>query len=194
MPPETDPFARFGEVFARAAADAPFDSTAAALATADAEGQPSVRIVLVRSFDEHGFLFYTNYRSRKAADLDVNPRAALCFYWPWIDEQVRIAGTVARVSAALSDNYFAQRPRGSQIGAWASEQSRPIEDRSVLERRYLEIERRYDGQPVPRPPHWGGYRLSPASIEFWKAGAYRLHDRWSYTRAADGWRVERLNP
>jgi pyridoxamine 5'-phosphate oxidase len=194
MPPDTDPFARFGDVFARAAADAPFDYTAASLATADAAGDPSVRIVLVRSFDEDGFLFYTNYRSRKAGDLEVNPRAALCFYWPWIDEQVRIDGTVARVSAALSDSYFAARPRGSQIGAWASEQSQPLDDRSVLERRYHEIERQYDGQPVPRPPHWGGYRLSPASIEFWKAGAYRLHDRWRYTREPGGWRVERLNP
>jgi pyridoxamine 5'-phosphate oxidase len=194
MPPEPDPLARFGEVFARAAADAPFDYTAASLATADATGQPSVRIVLVRSFDEEGFLFYTNYRSRKAADIEANPRGALCFYWPWIDEQVRIEGALSRVSAELSDTYFAARPRGSQIGAWASEQSRPLEDRSVLERRYLALDGQYEGQPIPRPSHWGGYRLSPAQIEFWKAGEYRLHDRWLYTRDGSTWRVERLHP
>lgn len=194
MLPTDDPFVRFGEVFARAAADAPFDYTATALATVDAAGQPSVRIVLVRTFDDDGFHFYTNYQSRKAAEIQANPRGALCFYWPWIDEQVRAEGPITRLSAEQSDAYFAARPRGSQIGAWASHQSQPLADRSVLEARYFAIERQYDGQPVPRPPHWGGFRLSPTRIEFWRAGQYRLHDRWLYTRDEAAWHVERLNP
>jgi pyridoxamine 5'-phosphate oxidase len=174
-----NPLVRFGELFERAAHQAPFDHTAAALATVDDQGRPSVRVVLVRSFDDRGFVFFTNYASRKGRDIERNPAAALCFYWPWLDEQVRIEGRLARVTPDESDAYFASRPRGSQIGAWASMQSEPLSARSELEARYFDSEREYDGQTVPRPPHWGGYRL---------------HDRWLYTRTADGWQMERLYP
>jgi pyridoxamine 5'-phosphate oxidase len=189
-----NPIARFAELFERAAREAPFDHTAAALATVDDQGQPSVRVVLVRSFDDRGFVFFTNYASRKGRDIERNPAGALCSYWPWLDEQVRIEGRLTRVTPDESDAYFASRPRGSQIGAWASTQSEPLSARSELEARYFDSEREYDGQTVPRPPHWGGYRLRPERIEFWKAGAYRLHDRWLYTRTADGWQMELLYP
>ena len=186
--------ARFAALFARAADNAPFDHTAAALATANGQGAPSARIVLVRTVDERGFAFYTNYHSRKGREIEQNPAAALCFYWPWLDEQVRAEGRLERVSAAESDEYFATRPRGSQIGAWASSQSEPLANRSDLEARYFDVERHYEGAVVPRPPHWGGYRLSPHRIEFWKAGQYRLHDREVYTRTGDGWETETLYP
>ena len=190
----TDPIVRFVETFGRAAVQAPFDHTAASLATATPEGEPSVRVVLVRQFDERGFVFFTNYESPKGEDIAANPLGSLCFYWPWIDEMVRIAGPLTKVSPEESDAYFATRPRGSQIGAWASNQSRPLSARSELERRYFDIERQYEGQPVPRPPHWGGYRLKPARMEFWRAGEYRLHDRWLYTATPDGWDIEVLFP
>jgi pyridoxamine 5'-phosphate oxidase len=190
----TDPIVRFVDTFARAAAQAPFDHTAASLATATPGGEPSVRVVLVRQFDDRGFVFFTNYESRKGEDLAANPAGSLCFYWPWIDEMVRIEGPLTKVSPEESDAYFATRPRGSQIGAWASNQSRPLSDRSELERRYFDIERQYEGQNVPRPPHWGGYRLKPRRVEFWKAGEYRLHDRWLYTATPDGWDIEMLFP
>ena len=190
----TDPIVRFVETFERAAAQAPFDHTAASLATATPAGEPSVRVVLVRQFDDRGFVFFTNYESRKGEHIAANPVGSLCFYWPWIDEMVRIAGPLAKVSPEESDAYFATRPRGSQIGAWASNQSRPLSARSELERRYFDIERQYEGQPVPRPPHWGGYRLKPLRMEFWRAGEYRLHDRWLYTATPDGWEIEILFP
>jgi pyridoxamine 5'-phosphate oxidase len=190
----TDPIVRFVDTFARAAAQAPFDHTAASLATATPGGEPSVRVVLVRQFDDRGFVFFTNYESRKGEDLAANPAGSLCFYWPWIDEMVRIEGPLTKVSPEESDAYFATRPRGSQIGAWASNQSRPLSDRSELERRYFDIERQYEGQNVPRPPHWGGYRLKPRRVEFWRAGEYRLHDRWLYTATLDGWDIEILFP
>jgi pyridoxamine 5'-phosphate oxidase len=189
-----DPLVRFAETFARAAQDAPFDHTAASLATVNRAGQPSVRVVLVRTFDTHGFKFFTNYRSRKGQDIEDNPLASLCFYWPWTEEQVRIEGPLARMTPEESDAYFALRPRGSQIGAWASDQSHPLESRAELERRYFAIERQHEGADVPRPPHWGGYRLAASAVEFWKAGQYRLHDRWLYTLDGNGWRVERLYP
>ena len=185
---------RFATLFARAADKAPFDHTAATLATANAEGAPSARIVLVRHHDERGFTFFTNYHSRKGLEIAQNPAASLCFYWPWLDEQVRAEGRLEKVSAAESDEYFATRPRGSQIGAWASSQSEPLANRSDLEARYFDTERHYEGAVVPRPPHWGGYRLTPERIEFWKAGQYRLHDRVVYRRTADGWETETLYP
>ena len=189
-----DPIVRFLETFERAAAEAPFDHTAASLATVTPAGEPSVRVVLVRQFDDRGFIFFTNYESRKGEDIAANPAGSLCFYWPWIDEQIRIDGPLTKVSPEESDAYFATRPRGSQIGAWASNQSRPLSARSELERRYFDIERQYEGQTVPRPPHWGGYRLRPLRVEFWKAGEYRLHDRWLYTATPDGWDIEILYP
>jgi len=185
---------RFAALFARAADNAPFDYTAATLATADRHGAPSARVVLVRTADEHGFVFFTNYRSRKALEIEENPAGGLCFYWPWLDEQVRAEGRLEKVSPAESDQYFATRPRGSQIGAWASAQSEPLANRSDLEARYFDVERQYEGAVVPRPPHWGGYRLTPDRIEFWKAGQYRLHDRVVYTRAGQGWETETLYP
>jgi pyridoxamine 5'-phosphate oxidase len=188
------PLARFVSLFDRAAHEGPFDHTAATLATAAPGGQPSARVVLVRGVDERGFTFFTNYRSRKARELDANPLAALCFYWPWIDAQVRAEGRVERVSAEESDAYFATRPRGSQIGAWASEQSERLGSRGELEQRYADVERKYHGSRVPRPPHWGGFRLRPDRIEFWKAGTFRLHDRTLYTREGDRWTVQLLNP
>jgi pyridoxamine 5'-phosphate oxidase len=193
--PEGDtPLARFVRLFERAAREGSFDHTAATLATADPSGRPSARIVLVRAVDERGFTFFTNYRSRKARELDANAAAALCFYWPWIDEQVRAEGRVTRVSPDESDAYFAMRPRGSQIGAWASAQSERLASRGELEQRYADVERKYHGARVPRPPHWGGLRLRPDRIEFWKAGTYRLHDRTLYTRDGEEWSVQLLNP
>jgi pyridoxamine 5'-phosphate oxidase len=189
-----DPMTRFAVLFERASRGAPFDHTAASLATASAEGASSVRIVLVRGVDERGFVFYTNHDSQKGRELAANPVASLCFYWPWIDEQVRADGPVARIAAAESDAYFATRPRGSQIGAWASKQSEPLGSRAELEARWREIEQRFEGRPVPRPPNWGGFRLSPSRMEFWKAGEFRLHDRWLYTRTATGWSVINLYP
>ncbi len=189
-----DPLHRFRELFARAADRAPTDHTAMALASADAAGHPSVRIVLLRGVDERGFTFFTNYQGRKARDLDANPHAALCIYWPWMDAQVRAEGPITRVSGAESDAYFATRARGSQLGAWASAQSEPLASRDVLEARVAELEQQFAGQPVPRPPFWGGYRLRPERIEFWHAGASRLHDRFLYLRDGDGWRMQLLNP
>lgn len=189
-----DPIARFAEVFTRAAQDAPYDPIAMALATSTPDGQPSCRIVLLHGADARGFVFYTNYRGRKARDLESNPHAALCFYWPWTEEQVRIEGSVARVSPEESDSYFATRPRGSQIGAWASEQSEPIGSRDALVARVREVEARYEGRDVPRPSHWGGYRVTPQCLEFWKAETYRLHDREQYTRMPDGWTMSLLSP
>jgi pyridoxamine 5'-phosphate oxidase len=167
---------------------------AVTLATVDAEGRPSARVVLLKDFDEHGFVFFTNYESRKAHDLAANPRAALCFWWPPLERQVRIEGSVERVAAAESDAYFASRPRGSQIGAWASDQSTVIESRRILEDRAAQLAARWTGSAVPRPPHWGGFRLRPDSIEFWQNRDDRLHDRFRYTRDGDRWRIERLAP
>jgi len=189
-----DPIGRFDALFRRAGDRAPFDHTAMALATSDETGRVAVRIVLLHGLDARGFVFFTNYESRKSQDIDANAQAALCFYWPWLDEQVRVEGRLAKIDAAESDAYFATRPRGKQVGAWASEQSRPLASRAELEQRCGAIDRRYAGQPVPRPPHWGGYRLVPDRLEFWKAGDDRLHDRFLYSRDGEGWRVERLYP
>ncbi len=190
----SDPFARFDEVFARAAAGAPYDPIAMALATSTPDGRPSCRIVLLHGADARGFVFYTNYNGRKARELQANPHAALCFYWPWTEEQVRIEGTVTQVSADESDAYFATRPRGSQIGAWASRQGEVLSSRDELVARVREVEASYEGRDVPRPPHWGGYRLLPQRIEFWKAEPYRLHHRTLYERTAAGWTMSLLSP
>ncbi len=170
------------------------DTAPVALATADASGHPSVRIVLIRHVDERGFVFHTNYESRKADDLQQNARAALCFHWPVLEEQIRVEGPVERIAPAESDAYFATRPRGSQIGAWASDQSRELSSQEALHLRTREIEQRFAGQIVMRPPHWGGIRVIPERIEFWFGRTDRLHERVLYTRANDVWRTSRLYP
>lgn len=190
---ESDPIALYLRLAERARMEG-IDTAPAALATADTSGRPSVRMVLVRTVDARGFVFFTNYDSRKSRDLDGNPAAALCQHWPALEEQIRVEGAVERVSAAESDAYFAGRPRDSQIGAWASDQSRALESREVLEGRIREIEARFAGQPVVRPPFWGGFRVTPDRIEFWYGRAGRLHERMLYTRAASGWTTGRLYP
>ncbi|TML51518.1 MAG: pyridoxamine 5'-phosphate oxidase [Actinobacteria bacterium] len=189
-----NPVARFQEWFREAEQAGVEVPEAMALATADADGAPSARMVLLKGADEDGFVFYSGYVSRKAGELDQNPRAALVFYWRPLGKQVRVEGTVDRVSEAESAEYFATRPRGSQLAAWASQQSSPLASRQELERRYAELEREYEGREVPLPPHWGGYRLRPETIEFWEHRENRLHDRIRYTRAREGWKVERLAP
>jgi pyridoxamine 5'-phosphate oxidase len=194
MAAKIDPIARFRKVYARAQRKDPGDHTRVALATADAGGRPSVRMVLLRGFDVHGFVFYTNYGSRKALELDANPRAALCFYWDATGDQVRVEGDVERVSAAESDAYFASRGRGSQLAAWASRQSAPLQSRKDLVTEYLHFKGRFARRPVPRPDFWGGYRLRPQRLEFWSSRAHRLHDRTFYERDGDGWTSGRLYP
>jgi pyridoxamine 5'-phosphate oxidase len=170
------------------------DAISMTLATATKDGRPSARIVLLKSFDVGGFVFYTNYQSRKGRELAENPRACLLFYWPKVWRQVRIEGTVDKVSEAESDKYFRTRPLGSKLGAWASNQSEVVDSRGTLEGRFAEIEKRF-GKDVPRPPHWGGYRLKPNEIEFWQGRENRLHDRLRYRLQEDGsWVIERLGP
>ena len=170
------------------------DTVPATLATADDQGRPSARVVLVRSIDERGFGFFTNYESRKGRELIANPFAALCFHWMALDEQIRIEGRVEQMPAEESDAYFSGRPRGSQLGAWASTQSRVLRAREDLETAYRQIEQQYDGRPVPRPSFWGGFRVIPHRIEFWYGRPDRLHDRIRYERDGDGWRIDRLYP
>jgi pyridoxamine 5'-phosphate oxidase len=188
------PLERFQEWF-REAQEAKVEvPEAMTLATAAVDGAPSARMVLLKGADEGGFVFYTGYVSRKAGELEANPRAALVFYWQALGRQVRVEGRVERVAEAESAGYFATRPRGSQLAAWASHQSHPLSGREELERRYAELEREYEGRDVPLPPHWGGYRLRPEAIEFWQHRENRLHDRIRYTRAREGWTAELLSP
>lgn len=189
----TDPIAEFVQAVRRAQ-DAGIDTTPAALGTADVLGRPSVRMVLVRQADARGFLFYTNYLSRKARDLASNPQAALCFHWPALEQQIRAEGRIERLGPSESDAYFVTRPRGSQLGAWASEQSAPLPARELLDVRYREVEKRFGTGDVPRPPFWGGYRLVPDHVEFWYGRPDRLHDRILFTRLETAWRKERLYP
>ena len=189
-----EPLEQFEHWFAEAKRAGVEVPEAMTLATADGEGVPSARMVLLKGAGEDGFVFYTGYGSRKSEELDQNPRAALVFYWRPLGRQVRVEGSVERVSEPESAAYFATRPRGSQLAAWASQQSRPLGSRDELERRYAELEREYEDREVPLPPHWGGYRLRPEAIEFWEHRENRLHDRLRYTRAREGWKVERLSP
>lgn len=188
-----DPILEFLDAAERARAHQ-VDTAPVALATADARGMPSVRMVLLRGIDERGFVFFTNYESRKGRELHANPHGALCFHWVSLDEQIRVEGPVEPVSSQESDAYFAARPRGSQLGAWASDQSATLPSREALEARYREIEARFEGRPVERPQFWGGYRLIPHRIEFWYGRPDRLHDRVLYTREGNAWRIERLYP
>ena len=182
-----DPFALFDTWFAEARASEPNDSNAMALATADAAGRPAVRMVLLKGHDPRGFVFYTNRESRKAGDLAENMQAALLFHWKSLRRQIRIEGTVSLASDAESDAYFASRGRDSQLGAWASDQSRPLDERATFEARFEAVKARFEGTDVPRPPHWGGYRVVPDRIEFWLDRAHRLHERRLFTRTAAGW-------
>ncbi|MBB6123864.1 pyridoxamine 5'-phosphate oxidase [Sphingobium subterraneum] len=182
----TDPFLLFDDWFAQARTSEVNDSNAMALATVDGDGRPSVRMVLLKGHGPDGFIFYTNFEGRKASDLLANPNAALLFHWKSLRRQIRIEGVVGRVDDATADAYFATRSRDSQLGAWASDQSRPLASRDVFMQRYEEMRARFDGQDVPRPPHWSGFRLRPDRIEFWQDREHRLHERRLFTPAADG--------
>lgn len=189
-----DPIAQFGEWYERALAKEKPLPNAVALATANRSGRVSARMVLLKSFDARGFVFFTNYHSRKGQDLARNARATLLFYWGNLARQVRVEGRIAKVTRRESDDYFATRPRGSQLSAWASRQSEVVPNRAVLEQCMAESARRYPDE-VPRPPHWGGYRLAPDAIEFWQNRDDRLHDRLLYRRSRNGrWMIERLAP
>lgn len=178
---------RFAEVYARAKDCGLREPTAMTLATATRAGSPSLRVVLLKGFDADGFVFYTNHESRKGSQLRENPRAALGFHWPPLDEQVTIEGDVSRVKDAEADAYWATRPRQSQIGAWASLQSRGLDSRQILESRFAQFQAKFGSGPIPRPPHWSGFRVNPDRIEFWKSGEYRLHARTVYQRSGRSW-------
>ena len=189
-----DPFALFDAWYREARTTEINDSNAMALATVSADGQPSVRMVLLKGHGPEGFTFYTNRGGRKAAELEVTPRAALLFHWKSLRRQIRIEGPVSRVTDAESDAYFATRSRDSQLGAWASEQSRPLPDRATFEARFAEMQARFDGGDVPRPPHWGGYRVAPERIEFWMDREHRLHERRVFVRNGERWDEGLLYP
>lgn len=189
-----DPLAQFRRWFHEAQEAKVHEPNAMALATADADGAPNVRMVLLKEATEHGFVFFTDYRSVKGAEIAGNARAALCFWWGALERQVRLRGPIARVSAEESAAYFVQRPRGSRLGAWASAQSSVIADRAELERKLVELDAKYPGDDVPLPPHWGGFRITPDQYEFWQGRASRLHDRLRYAPDGSGWKIERLSP
>lgn len=191
----TDPFARFREWMAEAEASEPVDANAMTVATASPDGRPAARAILLKGVDPRGFVFFTNKESRKSADLAANRHVALLFHWKSLARQIRIEGVVEAVSDAEADAYFATRPRISRLGAWASDQSRPLDSRVTLERRLAEYEAKYPGEEIPRPPYWSGYRVLPDSFEFWQNMPFRLHDRTVYTRRADGgWEIGKLFP
>ncbi len=190
----TDPFDLFDAWYREARETEINDSNAMALATADAEGRPSVRMVLLKGHDPNGFVFYTNQRSRKGAQLAANGHVALLFHWKSLRRQIRIEGPISPVTAAEADAYFASRARDSQLGAWASLQSEPLDRRETFEARFEDARARYEGQDVPRPPHWGGYRVTPERIEFWEDRAHRLHHRRIFLRQQDGWSEGLLYP
>lgn len=190
----TDPFALFDAWYAEARASEINDSNAMALATSDADGRLGLRMVLLKGHGPDGFVFYTNQEGRKAADLAANPQAALLFHWKSLRRQIRIEGPVSTVSEAEADAYFATRSRDSRLGAWASDQSRPLDSRATFEARFAEMQARFEGGDVPRPPHWSGYRVTPTAIEFWQDREHRLHERRLFTRDRDGWAEGLLYP
>jgi pyridoxamine 5'-phosphate oxidase len=191
---ENDPFTLFDAWLKEASASEINDPNGTALATVDASGLPNVRMVLLKDFDERGFVFYTNLESQKGREIMSSMKAAMCFHWKSLRRQVRIRGLVELVSDAESDAYYATRPRHSRLGAWASAQSRPLESRAVLESAVAELDARYPGDDIPRPAHWSGFRIIPSSIEFWEDGEFRLHDRVEFAREGDGWSKARLYP
>ncbi|WP_205479284.1 pyridoxamine 5'-phosphate oxidase [Sphingomonas arenae] len=190
----TDPFALFAEWFAEAQASEPNDPEAMALATANPDGRPSVRMVLLKGHGPEGFTFYTNLDSRKGGELAANPHAGICLHWKSLRKQVRATGPIERVADTEADAYFATRARDSQLGAWASDQSRPLDRRETFEQRFAAMKSRFEGSDVPRPPRWSGFRLVPQEIEFWADRAFRLHERRLFTRAPDGWTEGLLFP
>lgn len=189
-----DPIARFAKIFEQAKKVVTPEPAAVTLATASADGKPSARVVLLKGFDERGFVFYTNLESKKGKELKANPYAALCFYFPPLYQQVRVEGRVEQVSDAEADAYFASRPRGSQIGAWASKQSAPLANREQLEADFKAVEEKFAGREMPRPPFWSGLRLMPERIEFWESREDRLHDRTLYSRQNGEWVIKKLYP
>lgn len=189
-----DPFVQFDRWFQEAARAQALDPNAMSIATVGTDGQPSSRTVLLKFYDERGFVFYTNLGSRKASEIEKNPRVALLFFWPELHRQVKVRGTATRTSAAESLGYFMRRPRDSQLGAWVSDQSRPISSRALLEQKFAEMKQKFAAGEVPLPSFWGGFRVSAEVIEFWQGQESRLHDRFTYTRTAKSWQIERLAP
>jgi pyridoxamine 5'-phosphate oxidase len=189
-----DPFHQFSVWLDEALRSEIIDANAMTLATSTKDGRPSARVVLLKSFDKDGFVFYTNYKSKKAQDLAANPYASLHFFWPQLERQIEICGTVGKVSREESIEYFASRPPDSQLGAWASNQSSQIPERKVLEEQMAQLKTKYDGAEIPCPEFWGGFRLVPDSFEFWQGRASRLHDRICYERKDEGWEIIRLSP
>jgi pyridoxamine 5'-phosphate oxidase len=189
-----EPFVLFAEWLKAAEGSEPNDPNAMALATVDADGLPDVRMVLLKGFDQNGFVFFTNFESAKGRELLANPKAALCFHWKSLRKQVRVRGPVSVVSAEEADAYFASRQRGSRIGAWASQQSRPLESRFALEKAVAAYAARYAIGEIPRPAYWSGFRVAPQEIEFWSDGTFRLHDRIKFVRNGEGWEKTRLYP
>ena len=191
----TDPFVLFGEWLAEAGKSEPNDPDAMALATVDSDGLPDIRMVLLKAFDARGFVFYTNFESAKGEELSANPKAALCFHWKSLRKQVRVRGPVTVVSGEEADDYFRSRPRGSRIGAWASQQSRPLESRYALEKAVAAMTARFGVGEIPRPENWSGFRIAPQQLEFWSNGQFRLHHRLRFDRLEDGeWARSRLYP